>query len=41
MARIAYGLVYHPVADDTLEIVTDMHVHREPNYWRGGVETSK
>ncbi len=33
--RFPYGLVYHPVNDDTLEIVAVMHLHREPDYWRG------
>jgi hypothetical protein len=41
LRRFPYGLVYHAISDDTLEIVAVMHLHREPDYWRGRGETPK
>ncbi len=32
--RFPYGLVYHVPANDVVEVVAVMHLHREPGYWR-------
>jgi plasmid stabilization system protein ParE len=32
--RFPYGLVYHRISEDTIEIVAVMHLRRRPGYWR-------
>lgn len=32
--RFRYGIVYHQIDNDTLEVVAVMHQSREPNTWR-------
>jgi plasmid stabilization system protein ParE len=34
LQKFPYGLVYHEVAEDWIEIVAVMHLHRQPDYWR-------
>lgn len=33
--RFSYGVVYHRIDQDTLEVVAVMHHRREPNTWKG------
>jgi hypothetical protein len=35
LQQFPYGVVYHEVEPGCLEIVAVMHLHREPDYWRG------
>jgi hypothetical protein len=32
--RFPYGLIYHPVSEEMIEIVAVMHLRRRPEYWR-------
>jgi hypothetical protein len=34
LQKFSYGLVYHQPEADWVEVVTVMHLHREPDYWR-------
>jgi plasmid stabilization system protein ParE len=35
LKQFPYGMVYHLAAPGWLEVVAVMHLHREPDYWRG------
>jgi hypothetical protein len=35
LQQFPYGVAYHEVETGCLEIVAVMHLHREPDYWRG------
>lgn len=35
LTQFPYGLVYHRPQPDWIEVVAVMHLHREPDYWRG------
>lgn len=35
LKQFPYGVVYHPCEPGCIEIVAVMHLHREPDYWRG------
>ena len=34
IARFPFGLIYHIIRDDVVEIVSVMHLRRRPGYWR-------
>ena len=35
LKQFPYGLIYHQQEPGWIEIVAVMHLHREPEYWRG------
>lgn len=34
MKQFPFGIVYHQMENDCIEIVAVMHLNREPDYWR-------
>jgi len=35
LKQFPYGVIYHQLEADCIEIVAVMHLNREPDYWRG------